>query len=420
MDIKETTYYTIYQKTTDKKKIIAEVFSNNTLQTINNFKKYINDDWGYRIYLDESVNISLELINTLDFVEIFIFKLKNKNIFNNNTTNFYHFHASTDINKELIFIKNDNVELTDELLLLINKFDISDKILCGCLTPWYKPLINTLANFPFNIPSYFWGIKPKLYLEKYINYHYSFDDIVEYIIRFTNNPKILENNYRFVTNEIILTELIFSYFKVKDIYFYIQKYDLNTILLFYIIYEELKNNDSFIKILNNNFNKNNISSIDCILPYYEQIPDKNITKIFYYAYIKMLYDMVENNDTINDNINITYYELINKYMKQLLLDTDNSVIRDYIRDYTNIKDNYKFNLYYNTKIHISKLDTNKWTFISDTIFQTFKSGLLNDTILAKELYDIFFINTKKYFTSPLQDSIMYQLILHMKLRLESL
>lgn len=446
MDIKETAYFTIYQKITNRKNIIADSIFNmtdnlvNTMQFINNFKKYFNDDWGYRIYIDDSIDISLlKTINDLDFIEIYNIKIKDITLINKNINSIdilkkiYHFHASTDTNKDLIYFKDNTLELKD-FLELNKKFENSNKIVCCYLVPWYKPFIDTLSKFPFNIPNYFWGIKPKLYLEKYINYHYNFDNIFEFIIKFDNNPNILENNY-ICADEIILTELIFSYFQVKDIYFFVQKYDLNTLLLFFIIYEELKNNTIFVKILEDNFEKikykipnnqwnnnslndflfNDINNINCIFPYYNKIIDKNITKIYYYAYIKTLYNLIECNDEITDNINMAYYKYIIKYMKEYLPLYNNNELMEYIKI---INNESIFNLCYNTKLHIPKILVTKeiynplWNFISETIFSVYHYNLANDII--KQLYNIFFIINKNNFIYSLNDNISNKLILRIK------
>jgi hypothetical protein len=487
------------------------------LCTVNNLQKIMGDEWGYRIYIDnnflrknifsnkentlsyeykgfskndvnkwkllfenrdegEIFKIFLEQLNKLDFVEIFKVTLKDQRLIDEHGypvkllgTN-YRFHASTDHTKELVYIKDGDYGINKKIQKIWKTFEDSNKLITYYFFPWYKPPTHAIIEYPFTIIAYFWGIKPQAYLQKYKKLHYDFDDIFEYFINFKNdinnffyrNECVMGGNINEIrpdkkasygSDEIILTDLIFSGFKVKDTHPFAQKYDFNTIPLLYIIYENLKDNQKFINIMENSLHntKNKINKyklnnkikkwdannlqnflfgikgeneLCCIFPHYTSIPDKNITQVFYYAYFKMIYDMVENNDNFNDNFRICYYKILHSYIKYLLPTLDDNQIMNiiYNHTFTNhsgwgptndtkriilLNDNtYLFNRYYNIKIHIPGFFDEKfsseepfWGFISETIFESYNQGLLIG--ISKEIYELFFSTPKNNFYHPL-------------------
>jgi hypothetical protein len=288
--------------------------------------------------------------------------------------------------------------------------------------------------------------------------HYSFDDILEYIKNFDDQTvgnflhrkpsKILENKTEYGSNEIVLTDLIFS--GIKTIYTKPISFDnlLNPLLFFYILYETYKDNKEFMNILQSSLEEakekvkeelkeNNYNNLDrwnfndmneflfgnftksnkfcCVFPLYETIPDKYRTKIFYMSYLNAIFDMVNNEDACEMNYSLNYrYEYfirIAKYMKKFDNKlNENEISSDvfnhtFSTDHTHSQevfyfcedDKYLFNKYYNNITCYSMPDICK-NFINEFIekFCTqFRSPISND---INKIFEIFekFKNKDKY------------------------
>lgn len=483
--------------------------------TVNNLPNTMGQEWGYRIYIDtqflkknqikttiteEGTKYEyndfnkneieewktlfedrdeglifykfLEQLNQIDYVEIFKVELTDKFHDNNNYvvglfgTN-YRFHASLDKSKDVVYMKDGDWGISSEIADIWKTFENSDKTVTYYFFPWYKPSTHALIQYPFTIIAYFWGIKPSQYWSKY-EQHYSFDSILDYFINFNDNNN--ENNFfmrnksinltekaSYGSDEIILTDLIFSGIKTSETKPFAQKYDFNTILLFYIFYESYSENLIFKDILNKAFDnmktkineikkteninlKNwNIDNLDnflfgdnnlcCILPYYNNIPDRYRTKLFYMAYNKMLYDIVENNKYMNMNYRYEYFNNIINNIKYYNSNLEAREISDeeinediFNHTFTNHSgwspsDNnkrimlpnnnkYLFNRYYNIKTHIPAIFNTSINskepfldFISEVISMTNNSNILDITI--KEIYDLYFVKNKTGFFQPL-------------------
>ena len=491
-------YYIIKKKISNKKKIIAEsILINNEspeylskiFDNVNNLKKIMGDDWGYRLYFDNSIfhkNISthkqflIELkqllieLNKLDFVELYSVNISDEFRDENNypigliAIN-YRFHASLDKSKDIVYMKDNNWSITKELANKLQIFENSNKLATYYFFPWYKPPTHALVQYPFSISAYFWGIKPNKMWNKY-NTHYSLDDIFTYIKKFDETDGNFFNREKsnklydktaYGSDEIVLTDLIFSGFKTKETKPFGQLYDFNSILLFFIIYTTYKDDNSFKDVLNEAFAKVgdkvkktilkdnwNMTDLDkflfgdltktnrycCILPLYDTIPDKNRTKIFYMPYLTTLYNMVENNDEYEMNFRYEYYKNIAHNIYKYNSDSDDDNIKNITDDQIcedifnhtftnnlglvpfeekkrimipNNKQNYAFNGYYNIKYNISKLYTKEehiqepfWGFIKDVINKAFETGIIQDENI-KHIYDIFYNKTKTSFFHPL-------------------
>jgi hypothetical protein len=377
------------------------------LCTINNFKELYGEEWGYRLYLDKSLlkknvfvknnnnnNITktnydystefedqeeikkwvnlfenrdegemfhnlLKQLNKLDYVEIIKVELSGEFMNENGypygllATN-YRFHASLDKSKELVYMKDVDYVPSEITISDWKKFEKSDKSIIYYFMPEYKPPTHALVQYPFTIIAYFWGIKPQN-----INLHYNFDSILEYFLNFDDSDKnfslrkkslSLNDKGYYGSDEIILTDLIFSGFKVKDTKPISQSYYFNNLILFYIIYylliNDTKTNSEFENILTNNLLKSkvNINKLNteqikqlsewdfndynnfifgndknkfcCLLPGLKNINSEEQYKyvLYYIAYNNTIYDMVENNNLCEMNFRDTFYNKLTNYM----------------------------------------------------------------------------------------------------------
>lgn len=375
------------------------------LCTINNFKELYGEEWGYRLYLDKSVlkknvfvkndnnvtktnyNYSTEFegeeeikkwvklfenrdegemfhnllkqLNELDYVEIIKVELSNEFMNEHGypygllATN-YRFHASLDKSKELVYMKDVDYVPSEITMSDWKKFEKSDKSIIYYFMPEYKPPTHALVQYPFTIIAYFWGIKPQN-----ITLHYNLDSILEYFLNFDDSDKnfilrkkslSLNDKGYYGSDEIILTDLIFSGFKVKDTKPISQSYYFNNIILFYIIYylliNDTKINTEFKIILTNSLSKckinmekldteqkkqvsewdfndynnfifgNGKNNFCCLLPELKNInSDEQYQYVLYYAaYNNTIYDMVENNNFCEMNFRDTFYDKLTNYM----------------------------------------------------------------------------------------------------------
>ena len=493
--IEEGRYYRIYKKTTNKKKIIAEgVFRthgrNNRLPeylsgllcTINNFESLMGRDWGYRLYFDinilrknvkpnndyeypfnstdieeweklfkdrdegEIFYILLDQLNKLDFVEIFKVELKDPRFIDQNSypiglfsTN-YRFHASLDTTKHLVYMKDADYALTKANIEILSNFEKSDKIITYYFFPWYKPPTHGIVQYPFMIIAYFWGIKPHL-----AQNYYSFDDLFDYFLNFNNNNNeaFFDRNgtsnpidkAKYGSDEIILTDLIFSKFKVKDTFPFAEKHFYkNELMLFYIVYYKImgdnklsytslsKDQQNFKKILEEVFqqttmsngqnlinlvnNKNGSlwgSNIEeflfgsdknlycCLCPLYNDISNKSHTMNFYVANIKVFDKLlnVKNPDysRYDDNFRNTYIKLLKDELKhldsELKSDIIDHIIFNHIFTYNDKElyvqkdketEKHIFNRYYTTKRHLNNTDNIPIKFITNLMKQLFETN----------------------------------------------
>jgi hypothetical protein len=488
------------------------------LCTVNNLKTEMGPEWGYRIYIDDNflrkniivINAQnkikyntnyayknefseeeeqkwkklfedrdegfifqkfLEQLNNIDYVEIYKVELLNKSLIDENGypvgligTN-YRFHASLDKDKDIVYMKDGDFGASSELAKKWKLFENSSKSITYYFFPWYKPPTHALVQYPFSVIAYFWGIKPKL-----VNHHYSFDDILEYFINFDDKipeaffdrkpSTTFKEKGSYGSDEIVLTDLIFSGFKTNDTKPFGQLYDFNTITLFYIIYtflmsdntkreqfKELLNDE--LKVLQQNINENkkvydnklkkwDTTDLDkllfgdsdnkfcCILPLYNNIPNKYVTMLFYMAYNNTLYDMVEKTDNCELNIRNCYYTKLVEYMRYYDSQLENKLTDELINDaifnhtFTNHSgwspsdklkqsmvpndEKYLFNRYYNIKIHIPAFyditNSNKepfWGFISNVVKNA--RSLCNKHV--EDIYKVFFEKPKTTFFQPL-------------------
>lgn len=405
----------------------------------------------------------LSQLNAMDNVELFNVKLKPDYLKVNNFpvglfgTN-YRFHASLDKTKDLVYMKDVDFGMTKDLANMWKVFEQSNKSITYYFFPWYKPPTHCLVQYPFSVIAYFWGIKPKK-----VNPHYTLDSIIEYFIKFNDqNPETFfirnpSTNFKekgsYGSDEIILTDYIFSGFKVSDTLPFAQKYDFNTILLFFIIMESvyINGNDSnkkqaLEKIINDrlrvikntvdnspqlkkilvddkkwdfNNSKNfifgtNENVFSCLLPLFNEIPNIKYTALYYKAYNKVLYNMVQNTDNCHMNFKDTFYSLLVKFIKEdpksngMTDEEINDVIfehtltnhsgwtyKGWYTVYNNPK--YIFNKYYMLKNYLPGFEAKysnagMWEFIEHVINECRYQGLLDDTLI--EQIDIYFNNDK--------------------------
>ena len=521
-------YYAISIKKSDKKKIIAECifrthnrndrlpeYLSGILCTVNNLPKTMGEEWGYRIYVDKSIlkrNVKLSKktttnynynylesfknedeikkwanlfenkdeglmfynllnqLNKLDYVEIYkvelndIFLDDNGYTFGLMGTN-YRFHASTDKEKDIVYMKDGDFGISEKCVENWKIFEESEKNITYYFFPWYKPPSHAITQYPFTVIAYFWGIKPKN-----VELHYDFDTILEYFLEYDDKTpnnfiarkpsKLLKDKGMYGSDEIILTDLIFSGFKTKDTKPYAQLYDLNSLIFFYIIYyyfmSNSKFNGEFLTILNDCFKNKLKSKIDnklldktkmekwntsdldkflfgdvddnnnycCILPLYKNIKNHYASMIFYLAYFRSMYDMVEENDDCELNIRNAYYQKLVNYMYYYDNMLDNKLTKDIVNEtifnmvFTNqsgwspsnenkqvvVAQNadYLFNRYYNIKIHISAFYTEEytnleplWGFVADIIADC--SELCKKIRPISDMYDVFYSYKKTTF-----------------------
>jgi hypothetical protein len=446
------------------------------LCTVNNFPTIMGKDWGYRLYYDinilkknmiiqtvneesthysykaefekgeidkwkklfenrdegEIFSIFLKQLNNLDYVELYKVTLNDSFLIKGYPfallgTN-YRFHASLDKTKTLVCMKDADYAFKPENKALLDKFEASNKTITYFFFPWYKPPSHAIIQYPFTVIAYCWSIKPNL-----VSHHYTFDGILEYFKKFDDDEqnffsrkksKTLEEKASYGSDEIVLTDYIFSGFKSKDQLPLGQLYDFNTIILFYVFYEIYMNDSTtktafeqilkdellvcknkidadtkIKKILDTKWNINDINEFlfgtqinkfCCILPLYNKIPDKARTKIFYMAYIATLAN-IDSEDGSDLNFRDHYFNKLSEYMR-IFSDkslSDTQIDEDiFNHTYTNnsgwspmqhrimLPNNpdYLFNRYYNIKIHIpafySTAESDKeplWGFLNNVI-----------------------------------------------------
>lgn len=483
------------------------------LCTVNNLHAVMGPEWGYRLYIDinflkrnkvvkneknmlsEGSNytygefskndqekwkelfenkdeglifsIFLDQMNSLNYVEIFKVTLKDQRLIDEFGypvgligTN-YRFHASLDKTKDLVYMKDADTVIAVDSSNNWKRFENSEKKVAYYFLPGYKPPSHALVQYPFTIIAYFWGIKPKL-----IDHHYDFDSIFEYFLNFDDkDPNMFSlrkpsANYKekaaYGSDEIILTDLIFSGFKAKDTAPLCESHNFRILSLFYIVYESLINDSNkkneFTEILKEeleNLKKNvdnftieekkivkewNLNNIQeflfgnesnkycCIFPLYKNIPDKTVTKIFCMAYASMIYDMIENNNTYELNFRESYYKLLVEYMKKysnntLSEDQINSAIfnhtlsnnegwspyEHYKRIILPNNENYMMSRYLNQSVHIpsfSKYENPFWKFIVEVSKRSIEMCSEN----VKNMQNLFFNNfseSKRFFINNL-------------------
>ena len=465
--------------------------------TINNLSKIMGPEWGYRIYINTTFlkknQIKTELtekgttkyeynnfpdtdqkqwqqlfedideglvfykflqqINQLDYVEIF--KVEVKEQFMNNGyivglfgTNF-RFHASLDRSKDLVYMLDSDLSITLDIANVWKTFEDSDKTVTYYFIPSYKPPTHAIIQYPFSIIAYFWGIKPAQYWSKY-KQHYTFDSIFDYFIEFndkeenfynrTESNNNLAQKASYGSDEIILTDLIFSGIRTNETKPLASKSIFNNLLLFYIFYETYSKDFIFQNILNEEFtnmkteiskNKNNNdlknwntdnlekflfgeNNLCCVLPYYKDIPDRYRTKLFYMAYNKMLSDMLSKNNNMNMNYRYEYFsnmiqniklynnKLENKDLsdKEINEDLFNHTFTNQTKSSEFILPNdkkYLFNKYYN-EMNIPKIVKkfiesviNKCTFI-DNPYEEIKKYYTSN---KNSVFDTIWFNDKK-------------------------
>ena len=459
------------------------------LCNVNNIKNLMGDEWGYRLYVDKSLlkkniiykntNINnktqynymefdkkdidkwinlfdnkdegqmfynlLKQLNDLDYVEIYCVELtgdfldENGYVYGLFGTN-YRFHASTDKTKEIVYMKDIDSPINEINIKNWSLFEKSNKNITYFYLPWYKPPTHAIIQYPFTIIAFFWGLKPQN-----ITLHYTFDDILEY---FRNYNNVDEKNYLdrtlgselkikglYGSDEIILTDLIFSGFKQKDTFPFAD--ELNIILLFYIITYTFYDNNEFKNILNTAFidlktkntenklegwNLNDLSDFlfgnannkfCCILPLYNNIKNKYITLLYYLAYTKTTYEMIESNDNCELNFRETFYQKISYYMCCYDNKLDNKITIEELNDavfnltFSNQfgwspmdnkkevvllkNDDYLYNRYYFRKEYIN--DKILWDFIYNVIDKT--RALIKGNKIIETMYSIYFDKEKK-------------------------
>lgn len=388
----------------------AEYYSG-LLCEISNIKKVLGPEWGVRIYIDSNnlrrsiitehidfgrmeSNYGLnewinffrpenknpeegiffyklyKILNELDFVGVYKVQLNDEFIdpitkypYQLIATN-YRYHATYDINKEVVIVKNVGFHIMDypdtaKVSQWVINFESSNKTATYFLLPWYKPK-HGLLNDPYTIIAFYLGTKPKI-----INYfQYNLDSILDYLRSYDVDPnnffgRTVGNNINdrniYGGDEIVLNDHIFITFPASSIYPIAHWSLRHKLVIFFILYEKFKNvpefntdmqinfqrlkdvlkedemkKDNNIKFLNEKiilFNYTDLNSFlfgdnlyfkyCCIFPLYNTIPNKELVIAYYIAYINTCSDITYMKymvDYANNNIHEYLVNSIKRYM----------------------------------------------------------------------------------------------------------
>ena len=212
-------------------------------------KLFIGDDG----FIDEGIIYAklYKVLNMLDYVGVYKVELNQEFVDENGypydllPTN-YRYHASCDVNKDVVIVKNQAWHVADFIdtnksKSWIEKFVGSDKKVTYLLMPWYKPK-QCLSNDPYAIIAYYFGTKPK----QIINFNYSLDSILDFIRSYdVNQHNFLGRNTSrnmmagrniYGGDEIVLNDHLFTTFETKDVLPIAHWNVRHKLLIFYILY----------------------------------------------------------------------------------------------------------------------------------------------------------------------------------------